>query len=417
MTILVLGAGVVGVATAYALARAGHAVTVVDRQPGPALETSFANGGQISANHVTPWATPATPWKALKWLGRSDAPLLYRLRADPALWSWTFRFLANCTHARVRINIERALRIAVYSRERIAGLRVETGIDYDQLGRGILHVFRNRREYESALPYLELMAEHGCVRRVVDPDTCVAIEPALTTVRADLVGGIMSDDDESGDAYAFTAGLADICAGLGVTFVFDTTVRRLVAEGQSIAAVETDGDTLKADAVVVALASYAPPLLRPLGLKLPVYPAKGYSVTLPVGDPERAPVVSLIDDEFKMVYSRLGDRLRAAGTAEFVGYDTTMNEARARFIRDKALELFPGCADPDAAEYWAGLRPSTPDGVPVIGVTPYANLYLNTGHGTLGWTMACGAGQVVADVVSGVTLAISLDGLGIDRFG
>lgn len=416
MTLLVLGAGVVGVATAYALARAGHAVTVVDRQPGPALETSFANGGQISANHVTPWATPATPWKALKWLGRSNAPLLYRLRADPALWSWTLRFLANCTRARVRINIERALRIAVYSRARIANTRAETGIEYDHLGRGILHVFRDRREYESALPYLELMVEHGCVRRVIDADACVAIEPALAAVRADLVGGIMSDDDESGDAFAFTAGLADICAGLGVTFVYDTSVRQLVAEGSRIAAVETDAGSYEVDAVVVALASYAPPLLRPLGLKLPVYPAKGYSVTLPVTDPERAPVVSLIDDEFKMVYSRLGDRLRAAGTAEFAGYDTSVNEARARFIRDKALELFPGCADPAAAEYWAGLRPSTPDGVPVIGGTPFANLYLNTGHGTLGWTMACGAGQVVADLIGGTAPAISLDGLGIERF-
>jgi len=416
VTILVLGAGVVGVATAYALARAGHAVTVVDRQPGPALETSFANGGQISANHVTPWATPATPWKALKWLGRSDAPLLYRLRADPALWSWTLRFLANCTRARVHLNIERALRIAVYSRARIAEIRAETRIAYDHLGRGILHVFRDRREYESALPYLELMAAHGCVRRMVDADACVAIEPALAAARAGLVGGIMSDDDESGDAYAFTAGLADICAGLGVTFVYGTDVRRLVAEGNRIAAVETDAGVHEADAVVVALASYAPPLLRPLGFTLPVYPAKGYSVTLPVTDPERAPVVSLIDDEFKMVYSRLGDRLRAAGTAEFAGYDTTMNEARARFIRDKALELFPGCADPETAEYWAGLRPSTPDGVPVIGATPIANLYLNTGHGTLGWTMACGAGQVVADLLSGAAPAIPLDGLGIDRF-
>jgi len=317
----------------------------------------------------------------------------------------------------LRINIERALRISVYSRARIAAIRAETGIEYDHLARGILHVFRDRREYESALPYLELMAEHGCVRRVVDADACVAIEPALAAVRADLVGGIMSDDDESGDAYAFTTGLADICAGLGVTFVYGTGVRRLVAEGSRIAAVETDAGSHEADAIVVALASYAPPLLRLLGLRLPVYPAKGYSVTLPVADPERAPVVSLIDDEFKMVYSRLGNRLRAAGTAEFAGYDTSLNETRARFIRDKALELFPGCADPAAAEYWAGLRPSTPDGVPVIGATPYANLYLNTGHGTLGWTMACGAGQVVADLIGGATPTISLDGLGIDRFG
>ena len=426
MTVVVLGAGVVGVATAYFLARAGAQVVVVDRQPGPALETSFANGGQISANHATPWAAPSTPWKALKWLGRDDAPLLFHLRFDPALWAWGLRFLANCRRARVAVNIERALRVALYSRNQLALVRAATGIAYDQLTRGILHIFRNPRDYEDALPALPLMARLGCVRRPVGIEECLAIEPALAAARPTLVGGIFSPDDESGDAHLFSRSLAGFCEELGVVFRYGRTVRRLIAAGggrriasgggRRIEGVETDDGTLAADACVVALGSYSPPVLRPLGLRLPVYPAKGYSVTIPVAAGGTAPTVSLIDDEFKMVYSRLGDRLRVAGTAEFAGYDATVRERRARFLLAKAMELFPRCGDAAAAELWAGLRPSTPDGVPVMGATPIANLFLNTGHGTLGWTMACGSGRAVADLVVGRTPEISLDGLGLDRF-
>ena len=416
MRVTVLGAGVIGVATAYYLARDGHEVTVVDRQPGPALETSFANGGQISVNHVTPWATPATPWKALKWLGRADAPLLFHLRADPALWAWSLRFLANCTRRRMWINIDRALRLALYSRNELAGLRSETGIQYDSLTRGILHIFRNAGDYQEALPQVELMNRLGCVRRVVDAGACVELEPALAGVGAQLVGGIFSPDDESGDAYTFTVRLAEICAGLGVTFRYGVRIGKPVAAAGRIESVETDGGELAGDALVVALGSYSPLLLKPLGLNLPVYPAKGYSVTLPVTDGSHAPVVSLIDDEFKMVYSRLGDRLRAAGTAEFAGYDDSVTENRGRFILCKTLELFPGCGDAADAQFWAGLRPSTPDGVPVIGATRYPNLFLNTGHGTLGWTMACGSGRLLADIIGGAVPEISIDGLGIERF-
>lgn len=416
MRVTVLGAGVIGVATAYYLARAGHEVTVVDRQPGPALETSFANGGQISANHVTPWATPATPWKTLKWLGRTDAPLLFHLRADPALWAWSVRFLANCTSRRMRINIDRALRLALYSRSELAKLRSETGIRYDALTRGILHIFRNVRDYREALPQVDLMNRLGCVRRVVSVDECVDLEPALAGVGDQLVGGIFSPDDESGDAYAFTVQLAEICAGLGVDFRYGVRIEGLVVDGWRIDGVETDAGIIGGDAFVVALGSYSPHLVKGLAITLPVYPAKGYSVTLTVVDESRAPMVSLIDDEFKMVYSRLGDRLRIAGTAEFAGYDTTVTEIRASFILDKTLGLFPGCGDPDKAEFWAGLRPSTPDGVPVIGGTRYPNLFLNTGHGTLGWTMACGSGRVLADIIDGGPPEIPIDGLGIERF-
>jgi len=416
MRVTVLGAGVIGVATAYYLARAGHEVTVVDRQPGPALETSFANGGQISANHVTPWATPATPWKTLKWLSRTDAPLLFHLRADPALWAWSVRFLANCTSRRMRINIDRALRLALYSRSELAKLRSETGIRYDALTRGILHIFRNVRDYREALPQVDLMNRLGCVRRVVSVDECVDLEPALAGVRDQLVGGIFSPDDESGDAHAFTVHLAEICAGLGVDFRYGVRIEGLVVDGWRIDGVETDAGIIGGDAFVVALGSYSLHLIKGLAITLPVYPAKGYSVTLAVTDESRAPMVSLIDDEFKMVYSRLGDRLRIAGTAEFAGYDTTVTEIRASFILDKTLGLFPGCGDPDKAEFWAGLRPSTPDGVPVIGGTRYPNLFLNTGHGTLGWTMACGSGRVVADIIDGGPPEIPIDGLGIERF-
>ncbi|MDG4576137.1 MAG: D-amino acid dehydrogenase [Defluviicoccus sp.] len=416
MKVVVLGAGVVGVATAWFLARGGATVVVVDRQPGAGLETSFANGGQISANHTTPWATPATPWKALKWLGQADAPLLFHLRLDPALASWLVRFLANCTALRMRANTERALRLAVYSRQQLAAVRAATGIAYDQLTRGILHIFRNPKDYAEALPLVELMNSLGCRREVIDADACVGLEPALADARPHLVGGIFSPDDESGDAHAFTVGLAEACAAEGVTFQYGTTIQRLVRAGQAVSAVKTEAGTMTADAFVVACGSYSPLLLRPLGIRLPVYPAKGYSVTIPVAAAGSAPVVSLIDDEFKMVYSRLGNRLRIAGTAEFAGYDTTVWPKRAMFLREKAMELFPRCGDPGAAEFWAGLRPSTPDGVPVMGATPLSGLFLNTGHGTLGWTMACGAGRVVADVILGQTPEIALDGFGSERF-
>ena len=416
MKVLVLGAGVIGVASAWYLARSGHSVVVLDRQPGPGLETSFANGGQISANHTTPWATPSAPWKALKWLGKAEAPLLIHLRADPALWAWLARFLANCARRRMVINMERALRVAVYSRDQLAELRSETGIRYDHLSRGILHIFRDRNEYAAAVPLVALMERYGCCRRVVEPEECVQIEPALSTARNQLVGGIYSPDDESGDAYAFTLVLAGLCASLGVEFRYNTRIERLLVEGERIAGVLTDRGQLGADAYVLALGSYSPLLLRGTGVRIPVYPAKGYSVTIPIGEHTGAPVVSLIDDEFKMVYSRFKGRLRVAGTAEFAGYDASVTDVRARFILAKAMELFPDCGDAARAEFWAGLRPSTPDGVPVIGRTRLANLFLNTGHGALGWTMACGSGRIIADLISGKSPGISLADLGAERF-
>lgn len=418
MKVIVLGAGVVGVATAYYLARSGHEVVVIDRRDGVALETSFANGGQISANHTTPWATPGTPRKALRWIGRTDAPLLFHLRFDPALFSWLARFLGNCTTERMRANIRRAMRLALYSRRELIRLREREHLEYDQVTRGILHVFRSKADFDEALPQVELMNRMGCFRHVIDVEESVAIEPALAKVAGSLVGGIYSPDDESGDAYKFTRALAEICKSLGTTFRFATQVHGLAVEAGRIAGVETGAGRLEADAYVVCAGSYSPLLLKPIGIRLPVYPAKGYSVTIPVGgDDSGAPVVSLIDDEVKMVYSRLGNRLRAAGTAEFAGYDDSVNEARARFLLAKTMSLFPECGDPAQAEFWAGLRPSTPDGSPAIGRTRYPNLFLNTGHGTLGWTMACGSGRVVADIVSGLEPEMDVDELSIARFG
>ncbi len=413
---LVLGAGVIGVTSAYYLARSGHEVVVVERRDGPGLETSFANGGQISASHAEPWATPAAPLKALKWMGRDDSPLLFHLRADPALWAWSLRFLMNCTSRRTMVNTERTLRVALYSRMALAELRDETGIEYDKRCRGVLHIYRDSREFERALVEAELMTRLGCVRRGLEPGECTSIEPALASVSNTLVGGTFSPDDESGDAHKFTQQLAGICAGMGVEFRYGVNVENILHEGKRIIGIKTGNGVIRADNYVVAMGSYSPIAVKRLGISLPVYPSKGYSLTMPVDNPEKAPQVSITDDEKKLVFSRLGERLRVAGTAEFTGYDTRLNEKRAKSILNGAFDLFPGCCDPDRAEYWTGLRPTTPDSVPVIGHTKYSNLILNTGHGTLGWTMACGAGRIVADLLGGIDPEISMDGLGVERF-
>ncbi len=414
--VLVLGAGVIGVTTAYYLARAGHGVTVLDRGPEAGRETSFANGGQLSSSHASPWAAPSAPATALKWLGRTDAPLLFRLRADPALWSWSLKFLANCTAHRFRINTERALRMALYSRQALADLRAETTIAYDRLSRGILHFFRDEKSFAKARRQADFMAGLGCREEILNREECLALEPALARTHETIMGGLYSPEDESGDAYLFTKALAGRCRDLGVVFRFATTIKQFRSETGRITGVETDKGVLGAENYVLALGSFSPLLARPLGLKLPVYPAKGYSVTLPMERPGKGPQVSLTDDALKLVYSRLGERLRVAGTAEFTGYDASLNAARTKPILDAAMKLFPGCADPSRATYWAGLRPLTPDSVPIIGPTPYANLYLNTGHGTLGWTMACGSGRVLADLIGGKRPEIDLNGLGLERF-
>ena len=401
MKVLVLGAGVVGVCSAWYLAKAGHEVTVLDRQPAAALETSFANGGQISVSHSEPWSNPHAPLRALSWMGREDAPLLFRLRWDPALFDWSLRFLRECTPGRTRENIRNIVALATYSRSQLQALRAETSIAYDHLERGILHVYTDRQEFAAAAEAAALMREFGCERRVINADECVAIEPALKAARPLLVGGDYTAADESGDAHRFTQQLAGLCAARGVTFRYGATIEKMSTAGGQVAGVVAGNELFAADAYVAALGSYTPLLLRPLGICLPVYPAKGYSATVALGEHSVAPSVSLTDDGHKIVFSRLGQRLRIAGTAEFNGYNTELNPVRCAALMHRAGELFPGLRPDGEPEFWCGLRPATPSNVPFIGRSTLPNLFLNTGHGTLGWTMACGSGAALADIVSG----------------
>ena len=401
---MVLGAGVIGVTSAWYLARAGHRVIVVERQPAAGMETSFANGGQISVSHAEPWANPHAPLRALTWMTREDAPLLFRFRRDAALLDWSLRFLRECTPARTRDNIRRIVALALYSRRQLQRLRAELALAYDHLARGILHLYTDHQEFAAALRAAAVMREFGCNRRCLSADECIAIEPALASARPLLVGGDYLDEDESGDAHRFTQELARHCAANGVEFRYGLSVERLTASGGRLSGVLAGGELLQADAYVAALGSYTPLLLRPLGLHLPVYPAKGYSATVPLGEDSVAPTVSLTDDGHKLVFSRLGQRLRIAGTAEFNGYNLELNAVRCRALIERTTTLFPDLHPSGEIAFWCGLRPATPSNVPLVERSAaIANLYLNTGHGTLGWTMACGSAAVLADLISGRT--------------
>lgn len=403
MNILVLGAGVVGTTSAWYLAQAGHRVTVVDRQPVAGNETSFANGGQISVSHAEPWANPHVIPRVLKWLGREDAPLLWRWRADPAQLAWGLRFLPECLPGRTRRNIAAIVALALYSRARLQALRAATGIEYDHLQRGILHIYTDPAEYEQAKAAAAVMRGFGLDRSPVDAARCLEIEPALADSRLALVGGDYTPSDESGDAHRFTRALAEKAQALGVAFRMDTRIDRLCAAQGRIVGVDVSGpagvERLQADAYVLACGSYSPLLAKPLGLDLPVYPAKGYSATLTLASPQGAPTVSLTDDERKLVFSRLGNRLRIAGTAEFNGYNLELNPVRCRAVIDRARELFPHLQTVGEPQFWCGLRPATPSNVPLIGATRFGNLWLNTGHGTLGWTLSCGSAAALADLI------------------
>ncbi len=406
MRVVVLGAGVIGATSAWYLARAGHEVMVVDRQPEAALETSFANGGQISVSHAEPWANPTAPLKILQWLGREDAPLLFRLRADPAQWLWGLRFLFECLPARTRSNTETAFALAVYSREQLAQLRRDTGIRYDSQTRGILHLYEERGEFERAKGQTGQLRARGLDAEVKTPQECLMIEPALGNSKIRIVGGVYAASDESGDAQLFTRNLVDLSRAQGVRFRFNVSVRRLEVARGAVERVVIDDEegieeSLRADAYVVALGSYSPLLLGGIGLSIPVYPVKGYSITVPIEPGDEAPQVSLTDHARKIVISRLGDRLRVAGTAEMNGYDTEINEFRCAALVKRCFEWFPKAGHPERAQFWTGLRPATPSNLPLIGRSKYSNLYLNTGHGTLGWTLACGSARALADIVSG----------------
>ncbi len=405
MEIIVLGAGVIGVASAWYLAEAGHRVTVLERQPGPALETSFANGGQVSISHAEPWANPDAPAKILGWLGRENAPLKFRPRWEAAQWAWSVRFLRECLPGRTRKNAAAIAALARLSGASLRELRARTGIEYDQLTRGILHVFTEPGDYAAARRKLPGLAALGLHLELKSAAECADLEPALKASRVPIHGGLYCPDDESGDARKFTEALAALAARRGVAFRYGTRVDGLEAGGGRVTGVRVAadgrGEVLGADAYVVCLGSYSPRLLAPLGERLPIYPVKGYSVTVPAG--EGAPTVSLTDEAKKLVFSRLGSRLRVAGMAELSGYDLSLDPRRCALILDRVFELFPRAGDRGAAECWTGLRPATPGNVPVIGRSRrHENLYLNTGHGTLGWTLACGSARVLADLVGGL---------------
>lgn len=412
---MVCGAGVIGVTTAYYLARAGHEVSVVERRDGPAEETSFANGGQISPSHADPWAAPENLKRWLAGISRKDAALVYNLRLDPPLWEWTLRFLANCTTRAQARNTERMLRVALYGAAKLYELRDELDLDYGRRGAGILHVYTDQRAFDAARRQADRVCDLGCPRLPVDRDTCLGLEPALAGAGG-LVGGFHCPEDETGDAHAFTLALAARCEAMGVRFYPDVSIAALTRRDRQIIDVRTTQGPFRADAFVLALGAYSPLVAKTADLNLPVQPAKGYSVTLPVRDAARAPALGIIDDARKHVYSRLADAVRVAGMAEIGGYDTYVDRNRVRLLRDAAPALFPGGLDIEAGDGWVGLRPQTPDSVPIIGRTGLDNLYVNTGHGTLGWTMACGSARLIADMISRRTPEIDTTGLGLERF-
>jgi D-amino-acid dehydrogenase len=418
MRVMVLGAGVIGTSCAYYLARAGHEVVVVDRQRGPALETSFANAGGICPGFAGPWAAPGLPFKVARWLFTSDAPVVLRPRLDPYQWRWLARFLRNCSAERFARNKARMQRIAHYSKACLAELVADAHIAFDHGAGGVLQLFRTEEELAGAEKSARVLAEFGVAHRVIDAQEVLAIEPALRTAAVKLAGGLHLPGDETGDCHKFTAALAELLHQRGVVFKFDTTVKRLRLEGSRVAGVATDRGTLEADAYVVALGSEAARMLRPLGIDLPIHPVKGYSLTIDLDGSVPAPRSSVMDEHYKVMITRLGTRLRVAGIAEIGGFDISIRPSGPATVLRSLSELFPQAArapGASTAKAWAGLRPMTPDGPPYLGATRFANLFVNVGQGSNGWTQACGCGRVVADIVSGRKPDIDLEGFGVDR--
>src|SRR4029079_7994034 len=416
MKIMVLGSGVIGVTSAYYLARAGHEVTVIDRQPKPGLETSFANAGEVSPGYSSPWAGPGVPVKAIKWLLMKHGPLVIRPKLDPVMWLWLLKMLRNCTAARYAVNKRRMIPIAEYRRDCLRALRSEIGIHYDERERGTLQLFRYASQLDGTADDIAVLKQYGVPFEVLDRAGCIAAEPALSAVQDKIAGGLRLPRDETGDCHMFTQALALEAEKLGVRFAFNVAIEGLNADATRITGVATSKGMLQADAYVVALGSWSPRLVRPLVISLPVYPVKGYSITVPVSDPDAAPVSTVMDESYKVAITRLGNRIRVGGTAEVSGYSTKLYPARRATLDHSLTELFPRGGRLAEATFWSGLRPMTPDGPPVIGATRYANLHLNTGHGTLGWTMACGSGRVLADMLSGRKPDIDARELALTRY-
>jgi D-amino-acid dehydrogenase len=422
MQALVLGSGVIGITSAWYLAKAGCRVTVVDRQPAAALETSFANAGQVSPGYSTPWAAPGIPLKAVKWLFQRHAPLA--MRPDGTLFQlrWLAAMLANCTPSRYAVNKERMLRLAEYSRDCLRTLRADTGIAYEGRQLGTLQVFRTQAQLDAIVTDIEVLKQAGVPFELLSRERLADVEPGLAAVSHKLVGGLRLPGDETGDCRLFTQRLAEQCRSLGVEFRFGHSIERIESDADGISGVtvlEPCGtrSRLQASQYVLALGSYSRQLVEPLRLDLPVYPLKGYSLTLPIVATGAAPVSTVMDETYKIAITRFDDRIRVGGMAEVAGYDLRLDPRRRATLAMVVEDLFPGAGDVAGAEFWTGLRPMTPDGTPVVGPTRYRNLWLNTGHGTLGWTMACGSGKLLSDLMLRRRPEISADGLDVSRYG
>ncbi|MFC3061466.1 D-amino acid dehydrogenase [Paenirhodobacter populi] len=416
MKVVILGSGVVGVTSAWYLAKAGHEVTVIDREPGPALETSFANAGQVSPGYSAPWAAPGIPLKALKWMFQKHAPLVINLTPDMKKLGWMARMLMNCTAEAYAVNKSRMVRIAEYSRDCLRDMRAETGITYDDRQQGTLQIFRHAYQVEAAAKDIAVLKADGVPFEVYDADGCVALEPGLKAFKGQIAGALRLPGDETGDCFKFTNRLRDLAIEKGVTFRWNTAIDALETEGGRIVAARSGAERITADAFVVAFGSYSPMLVKPLGINLPIYPLKGYSLTVPITDFDHAPISTVMDETYKVAITRLGDRIRVGGLAEINGFNLDLTPKRRATLDKSLTDLFGGACDPAQAQFWCGLRPMTPDGTPIIGRTQYGNLFLNTGHGTLGWTMSAGSGRVLADIVSGKATEIDATDLGYARY-
>ncbi|AOJ24232.1 MULTISPECIES: D-amino acid dehydrogenase [Burkholderia] len=415
MRVVILGSGVVGVASAYYLARAGHEVTVIDREAGPALETSFANAGQISPGYAAPWAAPGVPLKAVKWMFEKHAPLAIRLDGTRFQLQWMYQMLRNCTAERYAVNKGRMVRLAEYSRDCLQALRADTGIEYEGRTGGTLQLFRTQQQLDGAAKDIAVLREANVPFELLSPAELKNAEPALAAVSHKLTGGLRLPGDETGDCQLFTTRLAALAESLGVKFRYNTPIDALAIAGGKIAGVQCGSETVRADAYVVALGSYSTNFISNL-MKIPVYPLKGYSITAPIVNEAAAPVSTVLDETYKIAITRFDQRIRVGGMAEIVGFDKKLRAARRETLEMCVNDLFPGGGDTSKATFWTGLRPMTPDGTPIVGRTPVSNLFLNTGHGTLGWTMSCGSGQLLADLISGKMPAIQADDLSVHRY-
>ena len=416
MKILILGSGVIGTTSAYYLARAGHKVTVLDRQGGAGLEASFANAGEVSPGYSAPWAGPGVPLKAIKWMLMHHSPLVIWPMLDVAMWRWGLSMLRNCTAQRYALNKGRMVRLAEYSRDCLRELRADTGIAYDERAQGTLQLFRTRKQFDGSAKDVEILKQYGVPYELFEGDGYIQHEPALALVKHKFVGALRLPGDETGDCFLFTQELAKRAEAMGVRFRWGVNIQALAHDGQRISAVQTDAGEFRAEKYLLALGSYSPLLLRPIGVRIPVYPVKGYSITVPITEHRYAPESTIMDETHKVAVTRLGERVRVGGTAELAGYNLSLREARRRTLNHVVTDLFPRAGDVARAEFWTGLRPMTPDGTPVLGAAPYGNLFLATGHGTLGWTMAAGTGRVMTDLISGRAPEISMDGLGLERY-